>query len=272
MIEIERAFLEKSAIRFGKKEVAVPAIIDCIPDGKLQDDQRFHLWEEYAPKYHRMLKLRCTTEGWNQMKDLLPKDNGGVVLDAGCGTGEILESLTRRLHSARIIGADVSPAFLRRAQQRIATTLPSEAHRISLWRVDLTQPLPWKHDTFDLVTMNFVFQYFSEAEQKNLLAGLSDVLKDRGELYLSTFIKGVDFKNVVRRAIPREAISNPIGLLQALTIVPVTKKFDAFKNIGQMNNPTQEELLSWCQESGFSQVQKKVEIFDGAGVIIKATK
>ena len=269
---VQNSFLQRTWVRVGRKDKEAPAIINHVNEGSLATDSRFQLWEDYAPKYQRMLGLRCTQAAWNIMKRLLSERDNGIVLDGGCGNGEMLEVLVRKSHGTQVIGADFSPSFLLEAQKRIAGSLSEYQHRISLWKVDLSKPLPWSNNTFDLCVLNFVIQYLSGQEQPRTLAEICRVMKKGGVLFLSTFVEGADFGSVVRRNIPKELVTNPLALIKGLTIVPITRRFDAFRQIGKMYNPTLEELNSWHIGAGFSHFQVLDYIFDGVGVITKAMK
>ena len=53
------------------------------------------------------------------MLDALALPRGIAVLDAGCGTGALADALAMRDPAARIIGIDISPAFLDAARARV---------------------------------------------------------------------------------------------------------------------------------------------------------
>ncbi len=66
---------------------------------------------------------------------------GDVVLDAGCGTGNVSRLLLRA--GADVVGIDASPAMLARAEQKCADGVFAQH--------DLNEPLPFRDASFDAV-------------------------------------------------------------------------------------------------------------------------
>jgi trans-aconitate 2-methyltransferase len=62
---------------------------------------------------------------------------GETVLDAGCGTGQVTETLLARLPRGRVIALDASAQMLGAARERFAGDA-----RVSFVQADLGQPLP----------------------------------------------------------------------------------------------------------------------------------
>ena len=86
---------------------------------------------------------------------LLDPQPGDRILDAGCGTGDHLISLTGR--GARAIGVDLSLGMLRKAQGKA----PSAA----LVLADLSRPLPFRSQTFDRVLCSLVSEHLTELDR-----------------------------------------------------------------------------------------------------------
>jgi trans-aconitate 2-methyltransferase len=94
---------------------------------------------------------------------------GMVVVDLGCGTGELTQRLSWKLADATIVGIDSSDAMLERAQTRRAQNLRFERGRIE----DLT-------GEFDLIFSNAALQWC--AGHRSLLARLFGLLRPDGQL------------------------------------------------------------------------------------------
>ncbi|MCI4368306.1 MAG: ubiquinone/menaquinone biosynthesis methyltransferase [Thermoplasmata archaeon] len=75
------------------------------------------------------------------------------ILDIGCGTGDLTRQAARRFPSARVVGADFTPAMLQRA-----TELTGDGHRPG--QVDFAGAsalhLPFRSASFDVVMSAFV--------------------------------------------------------------------------------------------------------------------
>lgn len=97
----------------------------------------------------------------------LPK---GRVLDLGCGLGQYTE-LWHALGFS-VVSSDISTDALQQLKDRIpeAATLP----------LDMTQPLPFEDESFDVVFASLSIHYFSEAQTDALLAQIRRILKPGG--------------------------------------------------------------------------------------------
>lgn len=96
------------------------------------------------------------------------------ILDLGCGNGWLSNLLAQNGHV--ITGADLNRLELRQAA-RVFSTNPN----LSLVEVD-TKFLPFKPQTFDLILLASVIQYFEDLAA--MLRSLTPFLKPRGEIHL----------------------------------------------------------------------------------------
>jgi ubiquinone/menaquinone biosynthesis C-methylase UbiE len=80
-----------------------------------------------------------------------------TVLDLGCGTGDLLQILGGLVgDEASCVGVDLSPDMLAGAHQKIA-----DCPRTFVMRADVTQPLPFPDDTFDVIASLHLLQEVS---------------------------------------------------------------------------------------------------------------
>jgi ubiquinone/menaquinone biosynthesis C-methylase UbiE len=88
-----------------------------------------------------------------QFIDFAGLDDGGLILDAGCGTGALSVELVRRTETAEITGVDISPEYVAYAGAQIAEV------RVSFETGDLTA-LGFADATFDqglsMLVLHFV--------------------------------------------------------------------------------------------------------------------
>jgi ubiquinone/menaquinone biosynthesis C-methylase UbiE len=99
---------------------------------------------------------------------------GLEILDAGCGSGPLMEAL--RAKDAVVSGFDLSPAMVELARQRLG-----EDADVGVG--DLAAPLPYPDDKFDLVVASLSLHYVED--WASALAELRRVLKPGGRLIVS---------------------------------------------------------------------------------------
>jgi predicted TPR repeat methyltransferase len=88
------------------------------------------------------------------MLELLGHVGDLAILDAGCGSGLLLEELMAR--GARVVGVDSSERMLERARARLG-----EAAELRVQ--DLQQPLDWATDaSFDVVASSLALHYMQD--------------------------------------------------------------------------------------------------------------
>ncbi|MBV1849985.1 class I SAM-dependent methyltransferase [Catellatospora tritici] len=100
--------------------------------------------------------------------------HGRRVLDAGCGSGPLLEAL--RARGAVVTGFDSSPVMVDLARKRLGEDA-------DLRVADLSLPLPFADGAFDDVVVSLVLHYLQDWTAP--LAELRRVLKPGGRLLLS---------------------------------------------------------------------------------------
>lgn len=240
-----------------KRVILAPKIIDYAGDEQLNGDPRNSLWDRWAGRYHTLLNLDITEKLWEGFGEVVTthvpnRDQRKDCLDLGCGTGYVVEMLATNFPESRIVGADLSIPFLRKTQERIGTRLQEALGRIALHRMDLTRSYPWDDESFDVLTMNFVFQYFGSSEQQHIVSEGWRVLKPEGQLFISTFTEGTVFGEVIKPIIIPEIRQRGFGALQTLFNIPVTRQFDRLRQRGMMNNPSISDLERMHEQAGFS--------------------
>lgn len=86
------------------------------------------------------------------------------VLDVGCGTGALLEALSRTVPVAQLAGVDLSGDMLERARRRLGTAIDLEQA--------CAETLPYGNATFDVVLSTNVFHFI-----RHPVAALREMLR-----------------------------------------------------------------------------------------------
>jgi SAM-dependent methyltransferase len=106
--------------------------------------------------------------------------HGGVdlidarLIDIGCGTGRTLHQLSRAHPGLRLYGADMSPAYVKRARQRLL-----EVDEITL-AVENAEALPWADGTFEIATSVYMFHELPRNARRNAVREMFRVVKPGG--------------------------------------------------------------------------------------------
>lgn len=104
----------------------------------------------------------------------------GVVLDSGCGTGELALFLAGR--GCQVTGIDFLEEPITRAKRKAA-----ERGATAKFLVKNALSLQDWSERFDNVTDCGLFHVFNDADRKGYVAGLATVLKTGGRLHLMCF-------------------------------------------------------------------------------------
>lgn len=104
----------------------------------------------------------------------------GMILDAGCGTGDLALYLAGKGHA--VTGIDFLEEPIRRAQQKAAEQGLSVRFEV---RDALT--LSAMAERYDTVLDSGLFHVFSDADRQRYVAGLHTVLRPGGRLFLICF-------------------------------------------------------------------------------------
>ncbi|MFA5339652.1 MAG: methyltransferase domain-containing protein [Candidatus Omnitrophota bacterium] len=107
----------------------------------------------------------------------LPAAEDGLILDIGCGNGNLFPAYLKKLNrKGGIVGIDKSRELLLQAQKAIADFTPL------LLQLDMNNKLPFLENTFDYALSAFSIYYADDAEA--IIKDVKEVLKPRGEVFL----------------------------------------------------------------------------------------
>lgn len=132
-----------------------------------------HSYTLLAPIYDALVS--APLDSWRQ-KSLarLSNTQGQHILINGIGSGLDIPYLPR---DARLVGSDITPAMLARAQKRAA----EHNCEIELVQAD-SQQLPFENDSFDIVIMHLILAVVPDSNRA--LQEANRVLKPGGRIYI----------------------------------------------------------------------------------------
>lgn len=112
------------------------------------------------------------------------RDHRGLkLLDLACGSGAFLDDLARTFPRARLIGADLSAAYLAEAQKRGAASALVQAN---------AERLPFADASLDAVTCIYLFHELPPPVRPRVAAEIARVLKPGGVLALADSLQPTD--------------------------------------------------------------------------------
>ena len=148
-------------------------------------------YERIAPLYD-LLDLPFEYSRYRKIRPLLFQGLKGRVLDAGVGTGRNIQFYPP---GAQVVGIDISPAMLARAERR-RLSLGAE---VELRQMDVTH-LEFQDEYFDAAVATFLFCVLPEDVQVAALREIGRVVKSGGTIRLLNYVRP---RGAMRRAVTR---------------------------------------------------------------------
>ncbi len=131
-------------------------------------------FDQWSASYDGSLLQRSTYEPiHNAVIQRVRSIDPGVVLDLGCGTGQLTKRLTERFPSATVVGVDYSLGMLHQATARTERLVQGDA-----------QQLPLRPGSVDLITCTESFHWYRN--QDTAAADLRDLLTPDGRLLIAS--------------------------------------------------------------------------------------
>lgn len=135
-------------------------------------------YEKLASFYDRRWAFYINATVQATLKRITIRDQASV-LDLGCGTGVLLQRLTKQYPTAKLSGLDTSAAMLAIAQQKRLDSVQLQT--------GAADQLPFPEHHFDLVISTSAFHYFQNPEKA--FQEIRRVLKPQGQLTLTDWCR-----------------------------------------------------------------------------------
>ncbi len=115
------------------------------------------------------------------------------VLDVACGTGRTLKFIRGTLPSASLFGTDLSPAYLRKANQLLSEN-PGELPQLMQANAE---ELPYLDNYFHAVTSVFLFHELPPAARQNVIEQAFRVTQPGGVFIICDSIQAIDLPELM---------------------------------------------------------------------------
>lgn len=157
------------------------------------------------------------------------------ILDVGCGTGEILKSITERYSFAQLYGLDISEEMLKQANDKLkgtATLILGDAENITL-----------ETNSYDLLLCTDSFHHYPNPQQA--ISEFYRVLKHGKFLLIADYWK-------------------PFPIRQIMNL------FISYSNEGDVKIYSKKEIIEFLKQGGFQEIiYKKIQ---NSGYLVIAKK
>lgn len=143
------------------------------------------IWKVYARVYDSiLLSFHPYLELLGHVKEVLEAQDGWRLLDAGCGTGNLLKVMAGSASNLRLVGIDFEKAMLDRARVKLERNSPGRNGNLTLQQANLDLPLPFAEGEFDgIVCVNTLYALDNPAQ---FLQECRRLLRPGGRLVLAT--------------------------------------------------------------------------------------
>lgn len=191
---------------------------------------------------------------------------GGVkVLDAGCGTGNVLKKMSATSFNSRFVGVDSSEEMLKRAKRKFLSN-PS----VALQHADLNEGLQFPDKSFDrIVSVNTLYAL---RKPKEIVAEFYRVLKPQGRLVFANPNDASTFSGIMKGQFRElglmKFILKFILNLPALLVIIVVNVFFLRNNKNYWSREETERIL---KDNGFRDINIRLTYADQA-LLVSANK
>lgn len=217
-------------------------------------------WSTYASAYDRVL---CKTATYQTLlSDLIgrtgplpPLRDGTVILDCGCGTGNLSELIAAQLPAATIVAVDSDPAMVQRFRQKLAERLSPvpQPGRIYLIEGDVTAVFPLlarqglRPDYAFLINVLYLLD-----DPATILRTIHDHMSPRGELRLSNPDERTDLDALLRQL--RQDLADAQQFDELAGDIAVLELFNRQNLSSVLHTLSAAELRALVLEAGFQEI------------------
>ena len=165
-------------------------------------------WDLYAKCYDTIAVLQPYQALMSKIVDHIPKSTLSL-LDAGCGTGNVLIAIKKKYAGINCTGIDFSAAMLYRARQKLSS--------VNFRQLSLNEKLPFPDKHFDVITCIKVL--FAVPDGAYTIKELKRVLKDGGLLIIESPKEGWSMLPILKEHIRQVGFFKTLPVLLRLLIL-----------------------------------------------------
>jgi len=230
-----------------------------------------NLWAEYFKVYDVLNLAIPYQELLDAIISTLEIKEGNIILDAGCGTGNLAMKMKEK--GAKVIGIDICAEALDRYHKK-----QPKAEKIIH---DLEETLPFPDNYFDKLALNNVIYTLDKHKREIIFKEFYRVLKPGGNIVAANPRKEMKsyiiYVDAVKKNKKREGIVKTLILVSKMA-VPAIKMFYyntliVRKSVGGDYDFIEEkEIMELLKHSGFKDITENVLLYSDQSIMNSAVK
>jgi 2-polyprenyl-3-methyl-5-hydroxy-6-metoxy-1,4-benzoquinol methylase len=227
--------------------------MNAVPPGPTRSRALDILWAIYAPIYDVLLVLKPYASTLTRVCHVLVRENAHVVMDAGCGTGNLALYAARQ--GISVWGVDSSPAMLAiaRLKQRLWYRKLASSRFL---QADLNTEVALAGQLFDAVVSIGVLHAVNDPER--VLKGLTKHLKPNGVVVLVLPLP-VSTVGIISEHIRTASVGRLVLSIFLLPLFAVSLAINLIEETwaagGHLHFLTEEEVRALVEQSGLRIVE-----------------
>lgn len=143
-------------------------------------DQKQRLFDRWAPTYDWLLPSVFYQAVHQRLLDYVMLPDRAHILDLGCGTGRLMQRLSRQFPTSTGVGLDLSEQMLAQAKQN------SILHDRFQFLSGRSDAIPSENESFDAVFCTISFLHYPQPQA--VMAEIARVLKPGAQFYLADYV------------------------------------------------------------------------------------
>jgi len=223
------------------------------------------IWNFYARAYDVINENVPYLQMLDEITKELPTEGSLRILDAGCGTGNLLKKMSEENLSSKFVGIDSSEEMLSRAKKKF----PFD-QRVSLHHANLDEKLEFTDHSFNRIVSSNTLYALKNPEK--MISEFWRVLKPRGKMILTNPHDTSSFSGIMKKQWQElgffKFITKFILHLPSLLVIIIVNVFFLKKND---NYWSQEKTISILKKNGFKNISIKLTYADQA-LLVSADK
>ncbi len=201
---------------------------------------------EVAKAFNRMTKLPPFKILYNKVVSQIKKYNPkGKLADVGCGAGNLVLKIAKKIPELDIVGVDIAPEILEYAKNRV---IKNSLDKKIEFKIGSVEKLPFLDNSINFIISTFSLHHWENPN--NAFKEINRVLKKEGTFLIFDFRRDSRkfyyglFKFVTKVIVPKalKKVNEPLGSIQASYSKEEISQFIKNLNIAPINIKS---FLAW---------------------------